>query len=63
MCGIAGFTTHRHAPDQPEAALQRMNHALTHRGPDAEGTYSDPAVRLGHRRLSILDLAGGAQPM
>lgn len=32
-------------------------------GPDAHGAYSDPAVRLGHRRLSILDLSGGAQPM
>ena len=63
MCGIAGFTTHRHAPEQPEAALSAMTRALQHRGPDAEGAYTDPAVHLGHRRLSILDLAGGAQPM
>ena len=63
MCGIAGFTTHRHQPEKPEMALAGMTHALSHRGPDAEGAYSDPAVRLGHRRLSILDLAGGAQPM
>jgi len=63
MCGIAGFTTHRHQPEKPEVALAGMTHALSHRGPDAEGAYSDPAVRLGHRRLSILDLAGGAQPM
>ena len=63
MCGIAGFTTHRHQPEKPEMALADMTNALSHRGPDAEGAYSDPAIRLGHRRLSILDLAGGAQPM
>ena len=63
MCGIAGFTTHRHAPEEPGAALSAMTQALQHRGPDAEGSYTDPAVHLGHRRLSILDLAGGAQPM
>ncbi|NBS15287.1 MAG: asparagine synthase (glutamine-hydrolyzing), partial [Verrucomicrobia bacterium] len=63
MCGIAGFTTHRHQPEKPEMALADMTRALSHRGPDAEGAYSDPAIRLGHRRLSILDLAGGAQPM
>ncbi|NDI17356.1 MAG: asparagine synthase (glutamine-hydrolyzing), partial [Verrucomicrobia bacterium] len=63
MCGIAGFTTNRHHPAKPEAALSAMTNALLHRGPDAEGAYADPAVRLGHRRLSILDLAGGAQPM
>ena len=63
MCGIAGFTTLRHQPNSPEKALAAMTCALTHRGPDAEGAYGDAAVRLGHRRLSILDLAGGAQPM
>ena len=63
MCGIAGFTTLRHQPDSPERALAAMTCALTHRGPDAEGAYTDAAVRLGHRRLSILDLVGGAQPM
>lgn len=63
MCGIAGFTTHRHQPEKPDMALSGMTRALSHRGPDAEGAYTDPAVRLGHRRLSILDLAGGGQPM
>ena len=63
MCGIAGFTTLRHQPESPEKALAAMTGCLSHRGPDAEGAYHDAAVRLGHRRLSILDLAGGAQPM
>ena len=63
MCGIAGFTTLRHQPDSPEKALAGMTGSLAHRGPDAEGAYADAAVRLGHRRLSILDLSGGTQPM
>ena len=57
MCGIAGFTTLRHQPDSPERALAAMTCALTHRGPDAEGAYADTAVRLGHRRLSILSVS------
>jgi asparagine synthase (glutamine-hydrolysing) len=62
MCGIAGFAGGSSGPD----TLGRMTAALAHRGPDAEGFWSGdsaPAVHLGHRRLSILDLAGGAQPM
>jgi asparagine synthase (glutamine-hydrolysing) len=60
MCGIAGFT----GPGDL-GLLQRMTGAIRHRGPDAEGLWQDPerAVFLGHRRLSIVDLAGGAQPM
>ncbi|HET8899512.1 MAG TPA: asparagine synthase (glutamine-hydrolyzing) [Rhodanobacteraceae bacterium] len=60
MCGIAGFT----GPANP-ALLRRMTDRIGHRGPDADGFYSDPdnGVNLGHRRLSILDHAGGAQPM
>lgn len=60
MCGIAGFVGRGDA-----ATLQRMTDALTHRGPDASGYWSEPdrGVHLGHRRLSIVDLAGGAQPM
>lgn len=60
MCGIAGFTGQTN-PD----ILHKMTDALTHRGPDAEGFYSDAAagVHFGHRRLSILDHQGGAQPM
>ena len=60
MCGIAGFLGAGDA-----AVLRRMTDRLAHRGPDAEGFFEKPdaGVFLGHRRLSIIDLAGGAQPM
>jgi asparagine synthase (glutamine-hydrolysing) len=60
MCGIAGFLGRGEADD-----LQRMTDALRHRGPDAGGHWSDPerGLWLGHRRLSVVDHAGGAQPM
>lgn len=60
MCGIAGFVGLGDAED-----LKRMTSALIHRGPDAEGFWQDreTAVFLGHRRLSIIDLHDGAQPM
>ena len=43
--------------------MRRMTSPLTPRGPDGEGFHMAPAIALGHRRLSIIDLAGGAQPM
>jgi asparagine synthase (glutamine-hydrolysing) len=58
MCGIAGMIG-RHDP----ALLAAMTASLRHRGPDGEGLHIDGALGLGHRRLAILDLAGGAQPM
>ena len=60
MCGISGFIGRGADSD-----LHRMTDALVHRGPDASGYWSDKArgVYLGHRRLSILDLKGGVQPM
>jgi len=59
MCGIAGFTGRGSAED-----LQMMLSSLAHRGPDGSGTWTDGAsVYLGHRRLSIVDLHDGAQPM
>jgi len=63
MCGIAGFVAPRDLGSRE--VLERMTRALTHRGPDAEGYQIDveQGVHLGHRRLSIVDLAGGAQPM
>jgi len=62
MCGIAGFVTVRPGPDS-DAALARMTGRLQHRGPDAEGFYRDAHAFLGHRRLSIVDVAAGQQPM
>jgi asparagine synthase (glutamine-hydrolysing) len=60
MCGIAGF-----AGSGSLETLRAMTDVLVHRGPDAEGLWRDPAagVYLGHRRLSIVDLSGGSQPM
>lgn len=62
MCGVAGFVTT--TPDSGYVALLgRMTEALRHRGPDDFGFYHDPCAHLGHRRLSIIDIAGGRQPM
>ncbi|WP_447724448.1 XrtA/PEP-CTERM system amidotransferase [Sphingomonas koreensis] len=63
MCGIAGL----YYPGVPKpvepARVKLMADALAHRGPDGSGVWTAPGVGLGHRRLSIIDLAGGAQPM
>ena len=60
MCGIAGFFGRGEA-----ATLKRMTDSIAWRGPDADGFHTEPnhGVYLGHRRLSILDIAGGVQPM
>ncbi|MEY4589843.1 MAG: hypothetical protein RL497_1919 [Pseudomonadota bacterium] len=64
MCGIVGMVAANPAPQVAlQAQLAAMAARLVHRGPDAEGFYCQGAVGLGHRRLSIIDLAGGAQPM
>jgi asparagine synthase (glutamine-hydrolysing) len=63
MCGIAGILHRsRERPVDREAILAMMT-ALAHRGPDDEGTYFDGAIGLGHRRLAIIDLKSGRQPM
>lgn len=59
MCGIAGYYGLRPDPD----LLARMNACQVHRGPDGEGTAIDGACGLAHRRLSIIDVARGQQPM
>ena len=59
MCGITGILHFNKLPDAPER-VGRMTHAIAHRGPDAEGFYDEPAIALGHRRLSIIDLSGAA---
>ncbi len=65
MCGIAGVFNYGNVKPVDEGILRSMCHVIAHRGPDGEGLFVDPEVRvgLGHRRLSIIDLEGGAQPM
>lgn len=63
MCGIAGIFDFL-APSAIDRSLaQRMNDAIAHRGPDGEGLHLEPGVALMHRRLAIIDLSGGHQPM
>ena len=62
MCGIAGIVNLRTRPVEP-ALVRRLCDVLAHRGPDDEGYYIKGPVALGQRRLAILDLAGGHQPM
>lgn len=60
MCGICGFTN---ASKKDKQTLQSMCDVMAHRGPDGEGQYMDEGIALGHRRLSLIDLEGGNQPM
>src|SRR5438128_1331320 len=63
MCGICGqFNFVRNEPVEPEA-IRRMTQTMVHRGPDDEGYFISGPLGLGFRRLSIIDLAGGHQPM
>lgn len=63
MCGICGiFEFHRRDPI-PEAVVRRMNDTIVHRGPDDEGIYVSEGIGFGFRRLSIIDLSGGHQPI
>lgn len=63
MCGIAGLFHLHHDQPSDSALLERMTDIQAHRGPDGSGYLSQPGVGLGHRRLSIIDLGGGHQPM
>ena len=63
MCGIVGIVHSDSARPVPPAVIRRMCEAIRHRGPDDEGAYVDRNVGLGMRRLSIIDLAGGRQPI
>jgi asparagine synthase (glutamine-hydrolysing) len=62
MCGIAGYVSAAPSSDS-EAVLKRMTDLIAHRGPDDCGYYHDQHAHLGHRRLSIVDVAAGHQPM
>ncbi len=63
MCGIAGIfdTAARRLVDR--GLLERMNNSQRHRGPDGDGTHIEPGVGLAHRRLAIIDLSTGQQPL
>ncbi len=62
MCGIAGFVTTAPAPDAA-AILARMAESIRHRGPDDAGFFHHASAHLSHRRLGIVDIQGGHQPM
>ena len=63
MCGIAGLFHVETAKPVDPARIRAMTDAQAHRGPDGSGVWTAQGVGLGHRRLSIIDLGGGAQPM
>ena len=59
MCGIVGIIK----KGEKEEIVKKMNDRISHRGPDGEGYFIDGDVAFGHRRLSIIDLSTGDQPM
>jgi asparagine synthase (glutamine-hydrolysing) len=63
MCGITGLFQPVGSPVVDAGLLNRMNESQAHRGPDAGATHIEPRVGLGHRRLSIIDVATGQQPL
>jgi len=63
MCGITGIFDLRGRRAIPRERIERMNESQHHRGPDAGGIHLEPGVALGHRRLSIIDIATGQQPL
>lgn len=63
MCGIAGIFHLETAKPVDPARVRAMLHPMAHRGPDGSGEWTAPGVGLGHLRLSIIDIEGGAQPM
>ena len=60
MCGICGFTGNY---EDRDGVLTNMMNRIIHRGPDGAGKYMDDEIAMGFRRLSIIDLKGGNQPM
>ncbi|MEE1753365.1 asparagine synthase (glutamine-hydrolyzing) [Streptomyces sp. SP18CS02] len=63
MCGIAGWVDFARDVRQDQRTLSAITRTMACRGPDAEGMWADEHAALGHRRLSIIDLDGGRQPM
>ena len=60
MCGICGFTGNI---EKRSEVLHNMAEVITHRGPDSDGYYTNEKISMGFRRLSIIDLDGGSQPI
>lgn len=63
MCGIAGWADARNSLENQEEIIRKMQRAITHRGPDAEGLFFEPYCRLAHTRLAVIDPENGSQPM
>src|SRR4051794_7633220 len=63
MCGISGIFEFDRSRVIPAETVHRMNESIRHRGPDDEGIYVERGIGMGHRRLSIIDVAGGHQPI
>ena len=62
MCGFVGFFTNGYGGDR-DAVIKAMADRIAHRGPDQDDYYVDANMALGFRRLSIIDLEGGSQPI
>lgn len=63
MCGIAGFTNYSCIDGNHIEVAEAMARAIASRGPDGSGTFCQPEIYMAHRRLSIIDIKGGSQPM
>jgi asparagine synthase (glutamine-hydrolysing) len=63
MCGITGWVSYDRDLTRENAVLDEMTETMACRGPDARGTWADRHAALGHRRLAVIDIEGGAQPM
>jgi asparagine synthase (glutamine-hydrolysing) len=63
MCGIAGIFDLKGTSEIDRTLVRRIGDSIQHRGPDGDGFYFAPGVALAHRRLSIIDVAGGQQPI
>ena len=63
MCGICGIYNYRTSKPVDEHLIRTMTESIIHRGPDDEGFYFNGPLGMGHRRLSIIDISGGYQPI
>jgi asparagine synthase (glutamine-hydrolysing) len=64
MCGLTGFLVLKgHNKEKAKELVLKMTREIVHRGPDEEGIYVDDSAALGHRRLSIIDISSGQQPL